>query len=319
MSHLRTARRLAVPVLAAAAVATAAAPPASAAVPRSYALPGDDVFPEGIATSGSTFYVSSTTDGTIYRGMLDRPRTSVFLPGGRDGRTSAVGLKATRDRLLVAGGSTGLFFVYDTSTGDLVRRYTVNATESNPTFLNDETVAPNGDVYITDSVRPVLYRIPAAELRSPVAGTRRLQVFRDFTGTDLRYREGFNVNGIAATDDGRYLLVVQSNTGKLFRVGIADGSVRQVDIAPAFLGNGDGLLLEGRRLYAVRNAEEVIVELGLSADFTEGVKFSRTTRKDFAFPTTVAAAGNRLLVVNSQFDQRGGDPAPFTVSSIQKP
>ena len=33
----------------------------------------DDIYPEGIAARGNEFYVSSTTDGTIYRGELDEP------------------------------------------------------------------------------------------------------------------------------------------------------------------------------------------------------------------------------------------------------
>jgi sugar lactone lactonase YvrE len=35
---------------------------------------------------------------------------------------------------------------------------------------------------------------------------------------DLVYGEGFNANGITRTPDGRALLVVQSNTGWIFRV-----------------------------------------------------------------------------------------------------
>jgi Cu-Zn family superoxide dismutase len=38
------------------------------------------------------------------------------------------------------------------------------------------------------------------------------------------------------------------------------------------------------------------------------------------FPTTAARAGKRLLVVNSQFDKRGGTPVlPFTVAAVRRP
>jgi Cu-Zn family superoxide dismutase len=44
------------------------------------------------------------------------------------------------------------------------------------------------------------------------------------------------------------------------------------------------------------------------------------TDKTFMFPTTAALAKGRLLVVNSQFDKRGGTPdLPFTVSSVKRP
>ena len=51
--------------------------------PTRYVLPGETVFPEGIAFEQSTgyFYVSSTTDGTIFRGTLNQEMTEVFLPG----------------------------------------------------------------------------------------------------------------------------------------------------------------------------------------------------------------------------------------------
>src|SRR5215207_7987534 len=63
--------------------------------PDSYILPGDAVFPEGVAFEQDTgfFYVSSTTDGTIFRGTLDSPEAEVFLAAGTDGRTTATGLE----------------------------------------------------------------------------------------------------------------------------------------------------------------------------------------------------------------------------------
>src|SRR5215210_5116525 len=36
-------------------------------------------------------------------------------------------------------------------------------------------------------------------------------------------------NGIAATEDGRYLITVQSNTGNLYRINTRSKEIRQVD------------------------------------------------------------------------------------------
>ncbi len=81
---------------------------------------------------------------------------------------------------------------------------------------------------------------------------------------------------------------------------------------------GDGLLLEGRTLFVVRNALGRIERFRLSADLSSGTLRSSITDPSFAFPTTVARAGRRLLVVNSQFDKRpsGAPVLPFTVSEI---
>jgi len=45
-----------------------------------------------------------------------------------------------------------------------------------------------------------------------------IEEFVRFTGTPFAYQPGFNANGIAASEGGKYVIVVQSGTGKLFRV-----------------------------------------------------------------------------------------------------
>ena len=87
----------------------------------------DLVFPEGIATDKHSFYVGSTTDGTIYRGALAGTTATPFLLGGQDGRTSAIGLKVSDGYLFVAGGGTGRFFVYDVASRALVGSFAVPA------------------------------------------------------------------------------------------------------------------------------------------------------------------------------------------------
>ena len=58
-----------------------------------YVLPGDAVFPEGIAEdpNGVTFYVSSENGGAVFRGRTDAPELEAWLPAGADGRTQALG------------------------------------------------------------------------------------------------------------------------------------------------------------------------------------------------------------------------------------
>jgi hypothetical protein len=43
---------------------------------------------------------------------------------------------------------------------------------------------------------------------------------------------GFNLNGIDATPNGKTLIAVQSNTGKLFRIDPGTGATRQIDSVP---------------------------------------------------------------------------------------
>lgn len=315
-------------LLAASLVAVPAAPvsaaPARTApyelVPRGPAA--DDVYPEGVGTFRDQYYVTSTTDGTVYRGDVDERRARPFLPGGEDGRTTAVGIKATREQLLIAGGGTGQFFAYERHSGDLMARYSNGGQAAGPTFINDVAVAPNGDAYITDSQRPVLYRVPANRLARPAQRTRKLPVFVDFTATDFTYDPAaFNANGLVVTPDGRYVLVVQSGTGDLYRISTDTGDVRQVE--GVSIPAGDGLLLDDRNtLYVAQNRLGLVTRVELSRNYRSGSTASSVTDSTFRYPTTLARAKGRLLVVNSQFDVRssGGEPErPFTVSSIRKP
>jgi sugar lactone lactonase YvrE len=228
-----------------------------------------------------------------------------------------VGIKATRNRLVVAGGATGLVSVYDRRSGDRVAQFTNRASQADPTFLNDVAIAPDGDAYVTDSVRPVLYRIPAAALTRAQAGHQQLRVFRSFKGTPLQYGPEFNVNGIVVSPGGRYAIVAQTSTGRLYRVRLGGAkTVRPVDLGGARLTSADGLVLlgESRRLYVVRNAVERIVEVRLRGKYASGRVVDSTTNPRFQTPTTAAVAGDRLLIVNSQFN--GPGEPPFTLSSI---
>ena len=301
--------------------------------PESYILPGDAVFPEGIVARADEFFASSFTQGTIYRGRLDRSSADVFLAGGADGRTSALGLALDgRGHLFICGGTTGLAFVYDADSGKLVRRFDNGlAKTTDPmqpkAFLNDVTTLPNGDAFLTDSIVPVLYRIPADALTADGRGAPqadgRLEPWLSFADTPLQYQFGndviasLNLNGIVSTADGRYLIVVQTNTGRLFRIDVA--SKRVEPIAGVHAPGGDGLVLEGQTLYVIHVDPVPILRFRLGADFSSGEPDPLPHQPSLKAPTTAAFAGGRLLVVNSQFDKLfygGQSEPPFAVSSV---
>lgn len=291
------------------------------ALPTQYVLPGDQVFPEGIAfdEGEDVFYVSSTTDGTIFfQTDLGSDTLEVFSEGGADDRTTAIGLAVQEDRLFVAGGGTGRAYTYDTDDGDILTRFTTpEPPQDAGTFINDVAVTPDGDAYFTDSFRPILFRATPTD-----AETAMLETWLDLTGTLIQYQDGFNLNGIVSTPDGDYLIVVQSNTGGLFRIDVDTKEVQSIDLEGETLTNGDGLLLDGQTLYVVRNQQEAIVPVTLSTDFLSGTLGTPITSERLRYPTTIAQVlPNFLLAVNSQFDERnGGAPSlPFTVARVRIP
>jgi sugar lactone lactonase YvrE len=297
------------------ALATLALP--AAAETRRYTLPGDAVFPEGIAyqAGAGDFFVSSNTDGTIFRGNVAGDAASVFLPAGGDGRTSATGMKVdSQGRLFISGAATGQMFVYDIASKALIARFADGKT---PTFINDVTVTPAGVAYFTDSNQPVLYRL------SPNgAGGYNYEEWLNFTGTPLTYGAGFNLNGIASSADGQHLVVVQSNTGKLFHINTATKAVQEINLGADTLTAGDGIFLRGNTLWVSRNAQALIVTLDIAPDWSAARVVSTFTDPGFQYPTTIAVTGSRLLAVNSQFDKRGPGltpQLPFNVVAVDLP
>jgi hypothetical protein len=134
---------------------------------------------------------------------------------------------------------------------------------------------------------------------------------------DLVVQPGFNVNGISRTPDGRGLLVVQTNTGLLFRVDPATGVTTTVDLGGATLPAGDGILLHGRTLYAVQNQLNQVAVVRLNRSGTSGTVVDTLTDPRFDTPTTVARFGNRLYLPNARFALEPADDVTYTAVAIR--
>lgn len=280
-------------VLVAAASFSASAGGGIVAFPARIAVP-DGFQPEGIATAAEQFYVGSIPTGAVYRGSLRSGSGRVLVPA-REGR-SAIGLKVDRGRIFVAGGQTGKAFVYDAKTGRDLAEYQL-ATGADPTFVNDVVVTKRV-AWFTDSFRPVLYRLPlAANGRpGPPSGVKAIPL-----GGDIVYEQGFNVNGIAATANGKTLVIVQSVTGKLFTVVPKTGFTKEIALGGASAANGDGILLAGKTLYVVQNSDNRVAKFVLWPNLRTGRLVRSITSPQLDVPTTVARLGSRLYVVNARF------------------
>ena len=319
-AHTTWRRALLTLTAASAALAALASPAAAAPVHdregngHAITVDGSRGFPESVAADRHHVYTTSIADGTVYRGRPGAKTLEPFLPGGQDGRTQATGIKTTGNRLLVAGAFTGRFFVY-TNTGKLVSSYAVPDTGES-TLVNDETVAPDGDVYITDSFRAVVHRIPAAEVNSPATGTHRtLEVayrLPDYVAGQS------NGNGIVTTPDGTSLIIGYRYSGALYRLTLATGEIREL-AAPA-LPNADGMARRGNTLYIARSVNNEVDAVRLSGDDTRAAVVSARTYPGADTTTGVAVSGDRLLVTNSQMDTYlYGDPQTspiFTLESL---
>lgn len=281
-----------------------------------YELPGDQVFPEGIAVGpdGRTFYVSGARNGAIYRGHLDEPRLEVWQQPGVDGRDRAVGMAVDdRGRLLVCGWTSGCLYAFDTRTGEARGTRQVPVAEAG---LNDVTVH-DGYAYVTDSGEPLIWRFAVgAEL-----GEHERWLDLGEHGASTKPFTDF-LNGIVATPDGRALIVAAQGAGVLWRVDLATKQAARIPLDTAV--NGDGLAYANGTLYICDNTDEPdgSVRYWLTAVDPDAARLlGRWERPHDDSPTTLAEAEGRLLLVNSQFgaDRLGRARAPFTIGVLEAP
>ena len=259
--------------------------------------------PEGVAFDkrSGDFFVSATGDGSIYRGKLGDTATPVpvFIPGAAG--QSATGLKVQRGKLYAAGASTGTIKVYDVDSGALLATFDTKGGDSSPTFVNDLDVTKRGDVYATDSARPAIYHLSAEEIAAGTPAPKPIAAGDVIsTSPEIPFTAGaFNLNGIVSRDSGRRdeLIVVNSNTGQLFRVKVGkDGRrIRELKVKGGPFPGGDGLLIDRGRLIVVQ---------GSADGFPNGVVDFIALRHDGRKGSARGAAHRRLLP--GSVDHRAG-------------
>jgi sugar lactone lactonase YvrE len=304
-------RRLVLLFAAILTLTSAAAAGAERPFPEQIDLP-PGFFPEGIDIArGATAYVGSISTGGVWSGDLRTGQGSVIVPG-TVGRV-AIGLDVDRrGRIFVAGGPTGMAFVYDAETGAELASYQLTS-PTPPTFVNDVVVTRTG-AYFTDSIKPFLYRIPISSGGELGETSETIPL-----GGDITYQAGFNVNGIDATPNGKTLVIVQSNTGQLFSVQPPSGVAERIDLGAATLPGGDGLLFDGRTLYVVQGGSNQVSVVTLGQDLETGTVIDTITSPGFDVPTTIAEFGRRLYVVNARFGTPPTAETPYWVTQIRKP
>jgi sugar lactone lactonase YvrE len=256
--------------------------------------------PEGITSAfRSRLYVGSLANGAIWRGSARTGEGSILVEGV-EGRM-AVGLHVDwRGRLWVAGGGNHTIRVYNALTGRLLETY------SFPTagFLNDLAITRKA-VYATDSNNRQLAVVPllkGGRLPDPTEAE-----LLPLTG-DFVVESGFNANGIVAK--GNFLIMVQGNAGKLFRVDPKTGDTKAIATGGYSVTNGDGLALRSGRLYVVRNQNNLVAVFNLGSDLLSAVLVGEITSPgNLDVPTTATFALDTLWVVNARFNTA---PTPTT-------
>jgi len=176
--------------------------PLAGGAPQQIALPAN-FFPEGITVSvANRMYVGSVATGAIYTIGPNALEAIEFVPAGTLEKPSALGMTVSGDlktlwvcNTVTSGGAPEADLVgIDTATGDIVATHELPASTVG-SFCNDVVVAPNGNLWVTESFGGRLFRIPAAEALTNSAATPWLQA-PELSGPNGPAVNAFGVNGL---------------------------------------------------------------------------------------------------------------------------
>lgn len=297
----------------AALLAISASNVAAEAYPEVLPLP-DGFQPEGIAAGyGNTFYTGELVGGTILAGDLSTGEFEVLV-GHTDRTALGMAFDQRSGLLFVSGGFLGNAYVYDGTTGEDAAVYQLTA--PGISFVNDVVITRTA-AYFTDSFQQQIYRLPLGPRGDlpDAADVETIPLSGDFQFIPSE----FNANGIVASQDGSWLIVVNSNVGELYRVDPASGVASLIDLGGGSVASGDGLVLQGSNLYVVQNFLNQIAVVDLDQKLSSGTITGYLTSDFFRIPTTAAAFGDALYAVNARFDvfPPGGAPPTATFEAVR--
>ncbi|MFT3704808.1 MAG: hypothetical protein QM802_20755 [Agriterribacter sp.] len=263
-------------------------------------------YPEGITFDQrlQVFYVSSVTDGTV--GKVDLSGNySVLYRDSTLRSTFGMKLSADGKKLWVCVGNPNYSKQKDSATYKKMIRLIGIALDKQQKiadidlsslfpgkhFPNDITLDNSGNIYMTDSFSPVIYKIDAT-------GNPTL-----FAQHELFKAVGVGLNGIVWHPKG-FLLVVNNGNGSLIKVtGSTAPSLVKIN---QFFPGADGLLLDReQRLILVQNKSvNKVFQLTSKDDWKSAEVTGATASKDlFVYPSTATFREGNVWVMNAKLNE----------------
>jgi len=285
-------------------------------------LPDSTFWPEGAAHDprSGAFYVASVRHRTIAEWRNGRTRE--LLTRGDTNLGALLAVRVDTARGVLWATTSGIpqqanFAPADTAVaallririadGGIERRWDLPVAPGGH-VLGDVAIGPQGDIYISDSQHPVLYRLgPAADSLTPL----RHPLFR-------------SLQGIAPTGDPNIIYVADYSHG-ILRVNLATGVVARVDDAPHSTSLGvDGLTWHRGALIAVQNgtAPARVMRFTLDAAGTRITRAEVLDRNSAVAdePTVGTMVGDEFVyVANSQWEKHDAAGKPRLNATLSRP
>ncbi|KAL8150785.1 hypothetical protein V2J09_020593 [Rumex salicifolius] len=157
---------------------------------------------------------------------------------------------------------------------------------------NDVAIDFDGNAYVTNSGNNFIWKVNSAGESSIFS---RSPIFTETEPVDPKSPyASCGLNGIHYVSKG-YLLVVQSNTGKLFKVDAVDGTARRVLLkSDLYLADGIALRKDGAAV-AVSPVTGVISIVKSDDSFSEGTVAEKIEVNKEGFPTAVVVGGGERV------------------------
>ena len=264
----------------------------------------ENLFPEGITyyQKSKSFLLSSYTKGAVY--SLDTEnKLSLLFKNENLISPAALAINNSKEYLYVANGDAGVSVKSDKTTAkktagvlvyDLINKKKVKYIDFRPLstqeqcYANGLTLDDKDNIYVTDSHRPIIYKIDGQ--------TNEASVFLE----DEKFDGGeWNLNGITYHPGG-YLIAIQMSKGVLFKIDLLTKQITQIQLNENIIG-ADGISIINHNQIIITQAFEV-----KNKKMTSGVLKLINTEDNWATGevidkiTEVAVNPTNSIVVNNE-------------------
>ncbi len=269
--------------------------------------------PEGIAYDGETgdFYLTDIREGFIYRFNPNKGELELFVDLKESGYWSALGAAIDPIDPEVIWITTSVMPQFSNfeeevdgesavlkiskKTGRIINSYEPEGER----ILGDLTITDDGIVYITDSRNPVVFTIDS----------------NDVLKVAFQYEKWWNLQGLAFSDDQKYLYLSDYITG-VYSIEISSGTIQPIMGENEWLRGGDGIYQKGGILTVLQNGTTpkrvAQIQLGDKGKaVTETLAFPDQAREDINEPTLGTWVNDDLYYIgNSPWGYYGEDRSP---------